>query len=119
MCSVSLGKIGENIARAYLQNKGYRIIHHNYRTRYAEIDLIASYKGKLVFIEVKTRTNEHFATPEESIDRRKLKKLIRSAKIYTAIHNYNKSYRIDAVCLVLDKSHQRIRRIDHYENISL
>ena len=36
-----VGKIGEDLAREYLKNQGYKILEQNYRTKYAEIDLVA------------------------------------------------------------------------------
>lgn len=44
-------KLGE-----YLENKGYKIIERNFRKGYGEIDIIATHKNILVFVEVKTRT---------------------------------------------------------------
>ena len=111
------GRLGEIIAKKYLQNKRYRILEENYRTKYAEIDLIAREKGILVFIEVRAKTGERFGSPEESINRGKIKKLIRNAKAYAAIKRYGKMYRIDAICIVLDGK-RGVSRISHYQNIT-
>ncbi len=110
------GRVGELIAKKYLQNKGYCIIEENYRTKYAEIDLIAWENGALVFVEVRTKTGECFGSPEESINRNKIKKLIRNAEAYTAIKRYSKVHRIDAICIVLDKR-GGANRISHHQNI--
>ena len=112
-----IGRIGESIAGEYLEKKGYRIIECNYKTKYAEIDLIAYRKNILVFLEVRTRVEEKFGSPEESIKRDKLYRLIKNAQAYIARKNYNNRYRIDAVCIVLDKNHC-LKRINHYENIT-
>jgi len=114
---LEIGYLGEIIAKKYLQNKGYRIIEENYRNKYAEIDLIASHKDILVFVEVRTRTGEQFGTPEESIKRAKIKKLIRNAEAYTAIKRYSKRCRIDAICIVLDEGGEA-KRISHYQSIT-
>ena len=116
--NIGIGYIGESIAGEYLQKKGYRIIERNYRTRYAEIDLIARRKSVLVFIEVRTRVGERFGSPEESIKSDKLYRLVKNAQAYVARKNYDKQYRIDAVCIVLDKHHCP-ERITHYKNITL
>lgn len=112
------GRLGEVVARKYLQNKGYCILEKNYRTKYAEIDLIVCRKGILVFVEVRAKTGERFGSPEESIDRNKIKKLIRNAKTYVAIKRYSKAYRIDAICIIFDKRGEA-KRITHYQNITL
>ncbi len=41
MHNQKLGKIGENIAAAYLQSQGYRIVQRNWRYLHKEIDIIA------------------------------------------------------------------------------
>lgn len=117
METVEIGRIGENIARKHLENKGYKIIEQNYKTRYLEIDLIASFKKNLVFFEVRTKTGEDFGSPEETIDKRKINKLIKNAQIYTGIHAYQGGYRIDAICIVLNQD-LTLNRLNHYENIT-
>ncbi|HDZ76783.1 MAG TPA: YraN family protein [Candidatus Omnitrophica bacterium] len=117
--NLEIGYLGEVFAKKYLQGKKYRIIKENYRTKYAEIDLIArDRKDILVFVEVKARLSERFGGPEESINRDKLKRLIRNAEAYVANKRYLKEYRIDAICIVFDEN-RRLDRIDHYENITL
>ena len=116
--SLCIGRIGESIAAEYLHKKRYHIIECNYRTRYAEIDLIVRKKNLLVFIEVKTRVGERFGSPEEAIRRDKLYRLVKNAQAYIARRGYTKEYRIDAVCIVLDKNNC-LKRIGHYENITL
>lgn len=113
-----VGQSGEVIAKRYLQKKGYRVIEQNYRTRYAEIDLIARSDDILVFIEVKTRKDERLGTPEESIKKGKIRRLIRNAEAYAARMSYAGKSRIDAICIVLDEN-GRVNRISHYENITL
>jgi len=116
--NLKIGHLGEQIAKIYLQNKGYHIIQENYRTKYAEIDLIARDRGVLVFVEVRTRKGERFGSPEDSINRSKMRKLIRNAEAYAARMSYVKIYRIDVICIVLDEN-ERSSRITHYKNITL
>ncbi len=116
--NLETGCLGEAIAKRYLQNKGYCIIEENYRTKYAEIDLIAHNKGALVFVEVRTRRDERFGSPEDSIKRSKIRKLIRNAEAYVARKRYVKAYRVDAICIVLDEGGMT-SRITHYKNITL
>jgi len=116
--NLEIGYLGESIARKYLEDKGYIVIDQNYKNKYAEIDLIARDGNGLIFIEVKTRIGEQFGTPEQSINRDKMQRLIKNAQAYVIIKNYrNISYRIDAVCIVLDRD-KEIKRINHYQNIT-
>ena len=113
---LTTGKTGEEIARKYLEKKGYKIIEQNYKTKYAEIDLVAREGNELVFVEVRTKKGENFGTPEETLDKRKLRKLWGNARAYTAWKKWQGLYRVDAVCVVL-KSDNSMERLNHYENI--
>ncbi|MCH8244347.1 YraN family protein [Patescibacteria group bacterium] len=112
----TIGKEGEEIAKKYLESKGYKIIEQNYRTKRAEIDIITKHKNKLVFVEVRTKHHEQFGTPEDTINYQKRKRLQKNAAAYVHRKRYKGPYRIDAVCLVIDKN-EGLRRINHYENI--
>lgn len=117
MKNLELGKLGENIAKQYLQNKGYIIIEQNCRNKYGEIDLIVKHKNEIIFVEVKTRIGEQFGIPEDALNRNKRQRLIRNANAYmTRRGGVFPPYRIDAVCIVLDENKQ-LNRINHYENI--
>lgn len=107
--NLTTGKLGEEIAKKYLEDKGYKIIEQNYKTRYGETDIIAKSGKELVFVEVRTKIGENFGTPEDSLDKRKLKKLWLNAKA-------GKATRIDAICIVLNNS-LKVERLNHYENI--
>lgn len=111
-----IGKLGEEIARKYLENKGFEILTQNYRTKYGEIDLVSKDKNELVFIEVRTKTKEDFGMPEETLNRKKIAKLKRNALFYTNRISWKGPFRLDALCLVLDEKNQPTR-IDHYQNI--
>jgi putative endonuclease len=117
-----VGKIGENLAREYLEKEGYKIIEQNYKTKYAEIDLIIEKKDnlwgktKLVFVEVRTKIGENFGSPEDTINRAKLWKILQNAKSYSAFKGWQGPERIDAICIVL-KPDYSVSRLTHHENI--
>ena len=113
-----VGKIGEGFAKEFLEKQGYKIIEQNYKTKYAEIDLIGEHKKTLVFVEVRTKIGENFGSPEETINKQKLWKILQNAKAYSAIKKWNGHCRIDAICIVL-KPNFAIERLNHYENINL
>ena len=60
-----LGKEGEDEAVRYLTEKGYCILHRNWRRGRNELDIIATKDGQLVFVEVKTRRNETYGLHQE------------------------------------------------------
>lgn len=98
------GKAGEELAFEYVLKKGFTIIEKNWRySRIGEIDIIASDKNTLAFIEVKTRTTDKFGHPAESINQAKMNKIIKLAQIYLSQNEKIKfdEYRFDAVCVIL------------------
>ncbi|MBL7142197.1 MAG: YraN family protein [Candidatus Pacebacteria bacterium] len=114
--NLATGKVGEKIAKEYLEKKGYKIIEQNYKTKYAEIDLVVRHKNEMIFVEVRTKVGEDFGAPEETINKKKLKKLRGNAAAYVARAKWKNSYRIDAICIVLRKNYT-IERLNYYENI--
>ena len=71
-----LGNSGENIARLFLESKGYKIIEKNYRANRKEIDIIAQKDEYIIFAEVKTRSSAAFGIPSESVNIKKQQNII-------------------------------------------
>ena len=119
MTNKIIGKYGEEIAKNFLIKNKFEILEMNYRySRVAEIDIIASKKDILHFVEVKTRTQEFFGSPMEAITPNKLKQIYSCATEYmTKSKKRYKKYQIDAIGIVLNKD--GIKKIDFIENISL
>jgi len=113
------GKLGEELAKTYLEKKGYRIIEQNWRTRWGEIDIIAKKGDALVLVEVRAKVGEQFGSPEDTLTYEKKRRLLWNAKAYVANKKYKGLYRIDAVCIVLKGNGTEIpERISHYESIT-
>jgi putative endonuclease len=110
------GKLGEELAKKYLEEKGYKIIEKDFKTKYAEIDLVGIKNNQLVIFEVRTKRGEMFGSPEDTLNNKKLSKLYLGARILAATKKWLGPIGVDAVCLVL-KENDEILRINHYENI--
>ena len=82
MTGVEKGRRGEDLAAAFLLERGYRILQRNWRRKTGEIDIIAEKSDLLVFCEVKSRTGTCFGVGAEAVDRRKQTKIIRTALLY-------------------------------------
>jgi putative endonuclease len=111
-----VGAIGEKLAVDYLKKHGYKIIERNFRCREGEIDIIARKGECLVFVEVRTKRNTAFGTPEESVNLSKREKLISLANAY--LQAYDKLpdfWRIDVVAVELGPNN-RVSRLEHIEN---
>ena len=99
-----IGQLGEQIAQSFLKNKGYRILHVNWRHRRLEIDIIAMDGETLVFVEVKTRQTLLFGEPENAVDYKKQRSLIHAANAYVLKHGFDKDSRFDIVSVIIDKN---------------
>ena len=108
------GKLGEQIGEDYLKQRGYQIIGRNVRSPLGEIDLVASHRGTLVFVEIKTRRDQTFGYPEEAVDERKKKQLVRLASWYLAQHpKARPSVRFDVLSIQLGDGEPNIRLIEN------
>ncbi len=111
-----LGKKGEDEAERYLRERNYLIIAKNYRKKFGEIDIIAKKEDTLIFVEVRSKSESSLGMPEESIDRKKKRKVRQNARAYASFNNYFGACQIDIISLVFRKSGD-VKKIRHYKNI--
>ena len=77
------GKEMEDLAADYLSSRGVRILERNFRSREAEIDIIAREDRTLIFVEVKARkTGEKSGSGAEAVGAAKQKRICRCADYY-------------------------------------
>ena len=77
-----IGRIGEDIAVQYLEEKGFTVLDRNYNFEHGEIDIVA-YQGRfIVFVEVKTRSSASYGEPEMAIDSKKRQQLLLVAEAW-------------------------------------
>jgi putative endonuclease len=77
-----LGGRGETVAWNFLKERGYVILEKNYKCKLGEIDVIAKRRGRLAFVEIKTRTTPQFGAPQEAVDLKKQAKILKVAEWY-------------------------------------
>ena len=97
--SILSGKLGEDLAAAYLSEKGYIILSRNYRYKKSEIDIIAIYNNTLIFIEVKFRKNNTFGNPEAFVTAKKESMILMGAENYIFENKWKGKIRFDIVSL--------------------
>ena len=112
-----IGEEGEDIAAELLASKGYEIIERNYRYGKGEIDIIALDPKKkcIVFVEVKSRQNLEFGSPEYGITKNKIHQIRKIAEAYL----YEKDIkdtdcRFDVIAILFRSKIKPL--INHYEN---
>ncbi len=119
-----VGKRGEDIAAAYLEAAGYRMLCRNYRFGRLELDMIchaapassAALPGQreIVFVEVKTRSGFGFGRPEEAVSDTKKRRIAQAAQAWLRERRMEQApCRFDVVAVVLRKNAEPV--VTHFK----
>ncbi len=92
-----LGAWGESLAAEYLQKKKYKLLASGFRCRFGEIDLIVANRKHLVFVEVKLRKSDKFASAMEFVDYHKQNRIRTTAELYLSQNPTDLQPRFDVI----------------------
>jgi len=118
-----LGILGEELACDFLKKNGYQILTQNFRSKFGEIDIVAldpsaSSEQVLVFVEVKTRWNKSFGSPEEAITPWKIRSIIKTGQYFKLLHSQTPELlRLDAVVIEMNKE-GKVSRMEIIKNLT-
>ncbi len=114
--SALLGRWGQRRCEKFLNRAGLKTLTRNYACKAGEIDLImVDTDHSIVFVEVKTRTDEEFTPTEAVITRPKMDRMTKTARYFISVHEVeNRPYRFDVVAVKLGK--RGPAEIRHYRN---
>lgn len=108
-----LGNLGEEKIANFLEEKKFKILIKNYKSKFGEIDLIAKKENIIAFIEVKTRTTKYFPI-STVVTLSKQKKIIKTAKLYIIKNNIiDKIFRFDIATIIQNKNQFDIEYIEN------
>lgn len=107
-----LGRYGENRARQILEEKGYTILHSNYRFGKLELDLVCSFENHLVVVEVKTRFTDAYGEPWQSVTKAKQRQIIRATNFYIEEFGVQQHTRFDVISIIHNEQFERIEHIE-------
>lgn len=112
------GHKGEQLAADYLRSKGYTIRDMDWRQGHRDLDIIALTPDMLtlVFVEVKTRTDDYLTRPELAIDLKKIRNLGLAANSYVKQNRIVLDLRFDIITVVSDPDGHSLPRIEHWED---
>ena len=122
MSTTDIGRFGEKVAARFLKKNGYKILETNKHQSHNELDIIASNKELLLFVEVKTRSvapdlYSAYGTPASAVDKRKQARTVQAAQHYLLEHpEEQKQPRMDVIEVYLDKSTGKVLKIHHIPN---
>ncbi|HBQ20463.1 MAG: hypothetical protein A2Z91_04885 [Deltaproteobacteria bacterium GWA2_38_16] len=106
-----VGRLGETIARRYVEHHGYKIIHTNWHCHWGELDIVGSKQKRLYFFEVKTRQTDVL----DSVSHHKLKHLFRTIQFYLKKYHHSfENFQVDFIGVELKHD---APKIIHLENV--
>ena len=108
-----LGNKGEDIAVGYLKKSGYKILLRNWKWGKHEIDIIAEKDDMIVFVEVKTRSENPKEHPRTAITVEKQKSMIYAADGYIQKFKIDKESRFDVLLIIMQGENPQFELIDN------
>ena len=94
------GVWGEELAAAYLREKGYVILERDWHSGHRDIDIIAQKDDTIVFVEVKTRSSRDSLDPITAVNRQKQNNLLHAINHYLQYKHISSAYRFDVITIV-------------------
>jgi putative endonuclease len=98
---IELGRLGEQMAVDFLIEKGYAILRRNFRHDHNEIDIIALKDDIPHVVEVKIRSSNLYGHPEASVNKKKIRSLMKVADQFLHQHKQFKNFHIDILSITL------------------
>jgi putative endonuclease len=106
------GSKAELIIREYLESRDYRIRETNWRTGHKEVDIVAEQNGKIVIVEVKSRTAGRVESPTDLLNYRKMRFLVHAAEMYVLKNELDMEVRFDLAVVIFQSTGYRIDYIE-------
>lgn len=104
------GRLGEELAKNYLEENGYEILALNFQELRFEIDIIAK-KDEICFIEVKVIEKTGLFSLQNSVDYKKQNKIKKAAEFYINKNNLlDYDFQFDVIAVNIKKE-----EIYHYK----
>ncbi len=98
------GKLAEELAENFLKEKGWSILAKNYIYDKAEIDIIAQDENQIVIVEVKARATDAFILPQEAVNKKKIRLMVKAANHYIEENNIDLEARFDIISVLPNES---------------
>lgn len=102
MTTTDTGRKAEAAVAEHLKAQGYKILEHNWRTRWCEIDVVAQKDSAVYFVEVKYRRSGQQGDGLEYITLKKLDQMTFAAELWVSNHNWPGEYCLAAASVAGD-----------------
>jgi len=109
------GNEAEDLACVYLEAKDWIILDRNYYFQKAEVDIVATDRNYIIFIEVKMRSGTYFGHPEEFVTPAKEKNIKKAAEAWMYERKMETAIaRFDVISILQKKT--EAPKITHFED---
>lgn len=105
MSTTDTGRRAEAAVAEHLKALGYKILEHNWRTRWCEIDVVAQKDHTVFFVEVKYRRSSLQGDGLEYITPKKLDQMTFAAELWVSNHNWQGEYALAGAAVAGDNFH--------------
>lgn len=112
-----LGRWGEQMAAEYMEQKGWYIRHRDWRSHDTDIDMVCIDEDDttIVFVEVKTRSNDLHGRPSLAVNHAKRRNIVMAADAYVRQERKeNRMLRYDIISIIGTPGN--IKEIEHIED---
>ena len=113
--NAGVGTSGEELAAAFLQRSGLKIIERNFRCKGGEVDIVAKDGDTFVFVEVKTRKTLTYGPPQLAVTPFKQRQISKAALTWLARNRlHDHPARFDVIAIILESSYRH--QLEHISN---
>ena len=94
------GRKGEGLARKYLEESGFNILHVHWQYGHKELDIVAEQGNMLHIVEVRSRTAPYLVEPPQTVQNQKQRNVMAAARAYIHKYKISKEVQFDIVSVV-------------------
>jgi len=105
------GKRGEDLARIYLEQNGFTILHVHWQCGHKELDIVAERGGMLHVVEVRSRTEPCLVEPPQTVQYEKQHHVMAAARAYIYKNKIDKEVQFDIVSVMFTMDGHKIEYI--------
>ncbi len=105
------GRNAEQLAARFLRARGYHILKTNWRWGKKELDIVATCRGVLIVVEVKSMVGNRVNHPYEVVDQQKQRNLVRAADGFIRVFNSHLPTRFDVIAVIYHAGQVEIEHI--------
>jgi len=105
------GKRGEELARTYLEQNEFVILHVHWQHGHKELDIVAERGRMLHVVEVRSRTEPFLIEPSQTVQYQKQQNIMAAARAYIYKNRVTKEVQFDIVSVIFEQDDTKIEYI--------